>query len=91
MFCRGLVGLMILAWIAGAVMFFINMSMHHATLDLITALILTPLGLPWNLTPIFTGGSEMLRIATVLGTPLLNILLVWLLCRPVLRLFCRAC
>ncbi len=91
MFCKGLVGLMVLAWLVGTGLFFTNMSMHNATLDLATALTLTPLGLPWNLFPIFLGGSEMLRIAVVLGMPLVNILIVALLCRPILRLFCRSC
>ncbi len=92
MTCRVIAGLLALAWIAGVALFFINMSMDNDTLDLIVALVLTPLGLPWNLTPIFTGGSDIMRIAFALGTPLINILIVWGLCRAVLRRLCpRGC
>ena len=88
MICRIITGLMVLAWIAGVILFFISESTGNYTIDLLTALIMTPLGLPWNLTPIFTGGSEALRMAFALGAPIINILIVWGLCKVVARRFC---
>lgn len=88
MFCRVIVGLMVLAWILGVALFFINAGMNNDTVDLITALIMTPLGLPWNLTPIFTGGSDAMRMVFALGAPIINIFIVWGLCRVIARKLC---
>ena len=87
MVCKAISGLMILAWIAGIALFFI----HEPSLDILTALILTGLGIPWNLTPIFTGGSEVFRSAFVLGAPVVNIIIVWMLCRLIARRVCPNC
>jgi hypothetical protein len=81
-------GLMVLAWVAGVALFFIAESTGIYALDLLTALIMTPLGLPWNLTPIFTGGPDALRMVIALGAPVINILLAWMLCKVLTRRFC---
>ena len=88
MICRIVTGLMVLAWVAGVALFFISESTGIYVLDLLTALIMTPLGLPWNLTPIFTGGSETVRMIIALGAPIINIVIVWGLCKVVARRFC---
>ena len=88
MICRIITGLMVLAWVAGVAFFFISKSTGNYTIDLLTSLIMTPLGLPWNLTPIFTGGSETMRMVIALGAPIINILIVWGLCRAVARKLC---
>ncbi len=88
MICRIITGLMALAWIAGVALFFINQGLHNDVLDILTALVLTPLGLPWNLTPIFIGGSETMRMVIALGAPIINILIVWGLCKVLARRFC---
>ena len=88
MICRIITGLMVLAWIAGVALFFISESTGIYALDLLTALLMTPLGLPWNLTPIFTGGSEAMRMVFALGAPVINIAIVWGLCKVVARCFC---
>ncbi|HGG60076.1 MAG TPA: hypothetical protein ENK26_09210 [Gammaproteobacteria bacterium] len=89
--CKAIGGLLVLAWVAGIALFFISANLHQHTLDMLTALTLTGLGIPWNLTPIFTGGSETFRIAVLLGAPLINIVIVWALCRIILRRFCANC
>ena len=88
MTCKILTGLLVLAWAAGVAMFFGNMAADNDTLDLLVALVLTPLGLPWNLTPIFAGGSEAVRMAFALGAPLVNIVIFWGLCRLLARRLC---
>ena len=88
MICRIITGLMVLAWVAGVAFFFISESTGNYTLDLLAALIMTPLGLPWNLTPIFTGGSDVMRMVIALGAPIINILIVWGLCRAIARKLC---
>ena len=88
MICRIITGLVVLAWIAGLALFFINHGLHNDMLDLFTALILTPLGLPWNLGLIFLGGSEGMRTGLALGMPIINILIIWGLCKVVVRRFC---
>ncbi len=87
MICKAITGLMLLAWVAGVALFFL----HQPSLEILTALVLTGLGIPWNLTPIFTGGSDGFRTAVVLGAPLINIIVVWLLCRIVARRYCPNC
>jgi len=81
MLCKAITGLLVLAWIAGVALFFANMGVENDVLDLLTALIMTPLGLPWNLTPIFSGGSQTMRMVVALAAPVINIIIVWLLCR----------
>ena len=88
MICRIITGLLVLAWVAGVALFFISESTGNYTIDLLTALIMTPLGLPWNLTPIFTGGSETMRVIIALGAPVINILIVWGLCKALARKLC---
>ncbi len=92
MICRIITGLMLLAWLAGVALFFVNQGLDNDVLDVLTALVLTPLGLPWNLAPIFTGGSEAMRLAVALGAPVINVLIVWSLCRVLARRLCpRGC
>ena len=88
MICRIITGLLALAWVAGVALFFISRSTGIYALDLLTALVMTPLGLPWNLAPIFTGGSETARMAIALGAPVINILIAWGLCKVMARRLC---
>ena len=88
MICRIITGLMALAWIIGVALFFISKATGNYTTDLLTALIMTPLGLPWNLAPIFTGGSDVMRMVIALGAPIINILIVWGVCKAVARKLC---
>ena len=88
MICRTVTGLVVLAWVAGIVLFFIAESTGNYTVDLMTALIMTPLGLPWNLVPIFAGGSETVRMIIALGAPVINIFIVWGVCKIIVRRFC---
>ena len=88
MICRIITGLMTLAWIAGVALFFINHNLHNDALDILTALVLTPLGMPWILTPVFIGGSEGMRLGLALGAPVINILIIWGLCKLIVRRFC---
>ena len=90
MICRIITGLVALAWVAGVALFFIAENTGNYTLDLLTALVMTPLGLPWNLVPIFTGGAETVRMAIALGAPAINIPIVWGLCKAVARKLCPA-
>ncbi len=89
--CKIIGGLLVLIWLAGAALFFVNMNLHDQTLDVVTALILTGLGIPWNLTPIFTGGSQIFRMIVVLAAPIINILIIWGLCRVIARRICPNC
>ena len=88
--CRVVTGLFVLAWVAGVALFFVAENTGIFALDIMTALVMTPLGLPWNLTPVLTGGSETTRLAIALGAPALNVVIVWGLCKAVARRFCPA-
>ncbi|HHN67591.1 MAG TPA: hypothetical protein ENK15_06095 [Thermopetrobacter sp.] len=90
MVCRLLTGAFVALWLAGVASFVVNQSLHNDTLDLFTALVMTPLGLPWNLYPVFFGGSDTLRMVIALAAPLINLVLLWVVCRAVCRIFCRA-
>ena len=85
--CRVVTGLFALTWVAGVALFFIAENTGIFALDIMTALVMTPLGLPWNLTPVFSGGSETVRMAFALGAPVINLLIVWGLCKVVVRSF----
>ncbi len=88
MLCRVVTGLFVLAWVGGVALFFIAENTGIHALDIMTALVMTPLGLPWNLTPVFSGGSEGVRMTFALGAPVINLLIAWGLCKAVARRFC---
>ncbi len=88
MTCKMLTGLLVLAWLAGVAMFFGYAATENDTLDLLAGLVLTPLGLPWNLIPIFSGGSGSVRMGVALAAPVINIVIFWWLCRMLARRLC---
>ncbi len=81
MICRILVGLFVLGWVAGLGMFAALEwgGVKNATLDLLTALVMTPLGLPWNLSALAVPGKTA-KMAIALLAPAVNLAILAGIC-----------
>jgi hypothetical protein len=86
MICRILVGLFVLAWLAGIGMFAALEwgGVSSGTLDLLTALVMTPLGLPWNLIAMAVAGKTAKMIIALLA-PVVNLAILAGLCAFIRR------
>ncbi len=86
MICRILIGLFVLAWVAGVGMFAALEwgGVKSATLDLLTALVMTPLGLPWNLVAMAVAGKTAKMVIALLA-PVVNLAILAGICALVRR------
>jgi hypothetical protein len=91
MTCRLIAGLFVLLWIVGIASYFAAASGAGDWADYLSALIMTPLGLPWNLSALLGGANQGLRLGIALGAPLINLIIVYGLCRLVVRRICPGC
>ncbi len=91
MTCRIVAALFVLLWIIGVATHFAAAAGMGDWADVIASLVMTPLGLPWNLSALMMGDAYGARLVVALAAPAINLLIVYGLCRLIARRLCPEC